>query len=149
VLAGCVALAVAVSGALVFAGLSSDIEAQAERAREDHVDLLGYRDGLAPARDGLQWGFVDRDYRFAIAPRYTCTRRFSEGLAAVCVGKRWGYIDRDEHFVIPPRYVIANGFREGRARVALVDGSIGEIDRAGQIREIVDEPPLVLASVEE
>ncbi|MYM91208.1 hypothetical protein GTP91_29040 [Rugamonas sp. FT82W] len=42
-----------------------------------------YADGLAAARCGLLWGYLDRDGRFVIPPRYLEAGDFADGLAPV------------------------------------------------------------------
>ena len=52
-------------------------------------------DGLAPAKVGGKWGFVQADGAFAIEPRFDEAKSFEQGLAEVHIGKRMAYIDRE------------------------------------------------------
>lgn len=91
-----------------------------------------------------KYGFINRDGKFEIEPKFDGAQPFSEGLAAVkvydgSVGK-WGYIDRNGSFVIPPKFVETTFgvgvFSEGLASVNIPDpqstnGKTGYIDRTG------------------
>ena len=55
--------------------------------------------GLAPVIIGEKCGFVDREGKLVIPPRFLNARNFSEGLAAIEVCSGWGYIDRSGKFV--------------------------------------------------
>ncbi len=79
-----------------------------------------------------KWGYIDKNFRLAITPRYDYAENFSEGLAAVLVGDYWGYIDRKGQMVIEPRFEIAYPFEDGVAEVA-IDGTWGYINRRGEL----------------
>lgn len=53
-------------------------------AKFDWVGL--FSGGLAPARQGGKWGYLNREGRWAIAPFYSDARPFRQGVAAVQVG---------------------------------------------------------------
>lgn len=97
-----------------------------------------FTEGLAAVRveDGT-WGFVDRQGRWAIEPRFFGAGVFSEGLAAIRVGLRWGYVDRDGEVAIEPRFHQAKKFALGLAPVKVPDQGWGFINAEG---EIVFEP---------
>jgi hypothetical protein len=48
--------------------------------------------GLAPAKIGDKWGYIDTAGRLVIARMFDSARSFSEGLAPVQDGVKWGYI---------------------------------------------------------
>lgn len=108
-----------------------------EQARRDDFD--GRRGWIASRLCG-RWGFIDRDGRVVIAPRFIEAFEFSEGLAAVRVQDpaapdqrqwRYGYIDRQGALAIPPRFEAAFEFAQGRARV-VVGGRYTFIDGTGR-----------------
>lgn len=96
-------------------------------------------EGLEPAQtrwhpgmtNGLKWGYLNTEGKFAIAPQFTLTTPFSEGLAAVRQ-RFYGYIDHTGKFIIPPQFEQAYGFSEGLAEVCDTNHLMGFIDRSGQ-----------------
>ncbi len=50
--------------------------------------------GLAPAYSQGKWGYVDKNGKFSIKPRFDFARDFSGPTAVVRLGKRYGLIDR-------------------------------------------------------
>jgi hypothetical protein len=92
------------------------------RPRDDPMrldSLSSVSQGLAACRIGNdhRYGFVDRDLRVVIPPRFDHAKSFSEGLAAVALGDVWGFVDRAGKFVISPAYRSVEPFREGLAVV--------------------------------
>jgi hypothetical protein len=91
--------------------------------------ILRMSEGLAAARLKQQWGYLDREGKEAISPRFGRAKPFGEGLAAVwmperkrgeddddvLVGGKWGFIERTGRFVVFPRYQAfeAGVFSEG------------------------------------
>ena len=103
------------------------------------------------------WGYVGRDGRMAIEPRFGTAGDFSEGLAPVTMTEdgsyeitrelisrwnpypdfpepapRWGFIDTKGEVAIPFLYEKAGHFSEGLAAVKQ-NGSWGYIDREGRM----------------
>ncbi len=96
-----------------------------------------FSDGLAPAKKGSRWGFVTKDWKFAIEPQYEyVAQRFSDGLAAVRLDGKYGFIDLAGKMVIEPRYDGPLIFSEGLAAFR-VGGKYGYINKKG---ETVIEP---------
>ncbi len=87
-------------------------------------------EGLAPARRGDRFGFVDRDGAFAIAPTFEAAGPFTEGLAAVQHEGRWGAIDRTGAWAIAPELESLGPFSSGLA-VASRARRFGHVDRRG------------------
>lgn len=98
------------------------------------TDGYNFTEGLAGVRveDGT-WGFVDREGRWAIEPRFFGAGVFSEGLAPIRVGLRWGYVDRDGEVVIEPRFHGAKKFALGLAPVKVPEKGWGFINAEGEI----------------
>ncbi len=98
--------------------------------------------GLKPGR---RFGFIDREGRMVIEPKFVGAKGFSEGLAPAAVphvheivgGKipLWGFIDASGEFVIPPQFYDADPFSEGLAGVEVnsLNDSWGYIDRLGRL----------------
>ena len=137
---------------------TSHLKGFVDREGERVVDLpstvatvLPYSHGLALASewiDGtLRYGFLDRNGRFAIPPRFASAAPFQEGLAAV---KRstdlsvndWGYVDTGGHPVIEPRFHSAGSFSHDLAPVRWIAPPntllSGVINRQGNI--VVNDP---------
>ena len=97
------------------------MELTKKRFTYDPFDKLS--EGLTAVRYGRKWGYIDRDGRTAIKPKFDDANNFSEGLAAVRVGCYYGFIDTTGKFVIPPRFETAWKFSDGLAPVALAGES--------------------------
>ncbi len=87
-------------------------------------------DMLYPARQGDEWGYIDKTGRMVIAPAFDRAGDLLEGLARVRVGDKWGYIDKTGRMVIAPRFDDAHDFSEGLA-AAKIDGKWGYVDKIG------------------
>lgn len=73
---------------------------------------------LWPARQGSQWGYINRAGEFVIQAQFEGASRFREGVAAVEEDGRVGYIDKTGQFLIKPQFSKEGGrrpFSEGRA----------------------------------
>jgi hypothetical protein len=80
-----------------------------------------FREGLARVQVRDKVGFVDKDGKLAIAPRFDGAGDFSDARASVRVDQRWGYVDAQGEFVVKPVYLEAGDFAEGVARVLTAD----------------------------
>lgn len=60
-----------------------------------------FREGLAPVRQGNQWGYIDSSGRWVIPCQFDSAELFSEGKAPVKFGNEWGYINRLGQPVFP------------------------------------------------
>jgi hypothetical protein len=90
----------------------------------------GFSEGLAPARFGDRYGYLDAAGRTAVTPRFDHAGPFSGGRAPVLVDGLWGYASRDGALAIAPAFDWAGAFSEGRAAVSR-DGAYRFIDTAG------------------
>lgn len=93
-----------------------------------------------------KWGYVDKNGKFVIKPRFNNVHVMSEGKAAVQTGTwqklgsgykswnpgKWGYINAKGKQVISSQFDAADPFSEGMAAV-MVDGKWGYIDSSGKI----------------
>jgi len=83
------------------------------------------------------YGYVNKEFEYAITPQFVDAKDFSEGLACVKVndtwGERsgkWGFINRQGKFVIKPTFDSADSFHEGIA-VVLKDNKYWYIKKNG------------------
>lgn len=87
----------------------------------DFYDYVGeFHDGLAAARKGDLWGYIDKTGAFAILPRFAelpFHPQFHDGLAKFYDGKKVGFIDKTGKPVVPAIYDDATVFSEGVAGV--------------------------------
>ncbi|MDE7345537.1 MAG: WG repeat-containing protein [Muribaculaceae bacterium] len=67
------------------------------------------------------WGYIDKEGKVVVEPKYHSAWNFHEGLAAVNIDWAKGYIDRDGNIVIDIKYQHAGPFRDGKAKVMLDD----------------------------
>ena len=92
-----------------------------------------FAEGMAPVRvsDDGKWGYINRQGKFVIEPRFDRAGSFSEGLAFVFMDEKLGFIGKDGAFVIPPKFETAWDFHEGLAPVRIGE-KWGFVDRAGE-----------------
>lgn len=93
-------------------------------------DLGSFYDGLARAKVGHRWGFIDQSFQLRIAARFEDARHFENGLAAVEVHGKWGYIDKTGQFQIRPQFESADDF-EGVYAMVEVGGRFGYVNQNG------------------
>lgn len=100
-----------------------------------------YSEGLINCSDNGDWGFIDINGNFIIAPTYKYTREFSEGKAAVSPKKISGkankkelyaFINKDNEIIIPPLFTGAD-IRFSDGMCAVWDKGYGYIDKSGQL----------------
>jgi hypothetical protein len=101
--------------------------------RRRFTDLGDFSDGLARARVGQQWGFIDKAFRVRIDAVYDDVSDFSDGLAAVRQGAMIGYIDKAGRLVVPLRYRAGQKFSDGLGLVER-DRLWGFVNRVGEER---------------
>ncbi|VAX27313.1 hypothetical protein MNBD_NITROSPINAE05-1225 [hydrothermal vent metagenome] len=102
--------------------LSFQVFAQTTEDSVQSVDLAAYpkasfHEGLAAVRIGDKYGYIDKDGRVVIKPRFDYAQIFSEGLARIVMKKRSGYIDKTGKTLIQPRFHKGFKFSDGLARV--------------------------------
>ncbi len=95
--------------------------------------IFEFGEGFAGVKVGSKWGFIGKDGKFLIKPRFQYIKgSFSEGLACVMENYKYGYINKQGQWKIKPRFDDADSFHEGIARIEM-DGKIGFIDTNGQV----------------
>ncbi len=82
------------------------------------------------------YGYLTRNGKTLIPPRFTSANPFSEGYAAVATGEmanvKWGYIDMTGRVISDFKFTFADSFSEGFAAVGLA-GKYGYINRKGTV----------------
>ena len=109
------------SGRLVWLDRSGQIEAMSD-----------FGNDLAPVRVGGRWGFINRTFKIAVAPRWDDARPFVRGYAAVRQGDKWGYLNAAGRVAIKPQWDEAYDFDETLALVRRGD-QWGYIDVTGRV----------------
>lgn len=119
-------------------GVVEDIE-QLFGDRQESVDtktsldqLRCYRDGVAAARKGDRWGYIDAQGFEVIPFMYDYAATFSQQIAAVSLAGRYGYIDRERRSLSGFKFEYAASFREGFGLV-LWRGRYGYINSQGRM----------------
>jgi hypothetical protein len=95
--------------------------------------IRGFTEGLAPARSGGKWGYIDTLGKWVVDPQFDYALNFADGLAPVGVGGKTGYIDKRGKFVVNPQYDTVSEFSEGYAVVASDAKKWGFIDTKGRV----------------
>jgi hypothetical protein len=114
------------------------VDGAAEEFHEG-MAVLVLEGGEAESEAKKSYGYIDRQGKLAIRPRFAEAHAFSEGLAAVRtkkttvwrMGDTWGYIDKTGKYRIEPLFNEARPFRGGLARVHI----------GGTLRVGFDAPP--------
>lgn len=110
-----------------------------------HIFADRFTEELARFSIHKSWGFMNKDFKVAIEPKFDEVKSFREGLAAAKVGEKWGYINKNGDMVIDPVFDIVHEdflgceprfgskgyFNDGIACVG-VDDMWGFIDRSGK-----------------
>jgi WG repeat protein/DnaJ-like protein len=87
--------------------------------------------GLKPIHFGGVWGYVNKDGKLVIEPRFDDAYPFQEGLALVSDHGRYGYIDATGNYAVYPEFSCGRGYSEGMAAVIL-SVHWGFVDREGR-----------------
>jgi hypothetical protein len=123
-----------------------------KRIEHDADELRRFSDGLAAARKGGKWGYLDHDMKWVIEPAFDAAGEFSEGLAPVGKAEKqegdekktkkrrrkrsrkfkWGYADRTGKLAIEYRFDEAKPFSEGLAGIR-AEGLWGFVDTKGEV----------------
>ncbi len=100
------------------------------------VKIASWVDGVQEGNNG-PYGFVDKQGKVVIEPKYMGASDFANGLAMVKVAdtgsNRFGYIDTHGKLAIAPQFGWAQGFSEGLAFVVYNDGRGVFIDTNGVV----------------
>ena len=102
------------------------------------MELPGhFSEGLAGVVINNADGFIDREMKVTVSPRYDQVMDFSQGLAGVQLDNKWGFIDKKGNIVIQPKYFDVSFFVEDYAAFSLQDADgtnrYGFINKNGQV----------------
>lgn len=91
--------------------------------REDFVDLGSFHEGLAAVkiRGKSGWGFINKQGKIVIPPKYDSPAFFLNGLASVAYNGKSGFINKKGEVVVPLLYEGFAHFSDGMAAVTLND----------------------------
>ncbi|WP_201583329.1 WG repeat-containing protein [Psychrobacter jeotgali] len=106
---------------------------------DKYAAIKSISEGMAPVMSkSYKWGFIDKNGKEVIAPKYDGTNGhfggvygFSQGLAGMKKGDKWGYITKSGKVAIPFVYDEIRPFSEGVAGV-LKNGKWGFINGANK-----------------
>jgi len=85
-------------------GNSFFITKDGKNAFDTSLFLLGFNEGLSPAKLLGKWGFVNQVGKVTIPFKFQSANPFYENLSAVTQNNLVGYIDKSGNWVIPPRF---------------------------------------------
>ena len=74
---------------------------------------FAYSQELALVRKDGKFGYITKEGSFAIAPKFSAAKNFSDGLAAAEEKGKWGFIDTKGEWVIAPTFDNAKYFDSG------------------------------------
>lgn len=95
-------------------------------------DVFGQTNRLFRIVENERVGYIDKNGKVIIQPKYKNGFDFSEELAPVRLNGKYGFIDKEERFVIQPKYDFATSFYNGIACVYL-DGKPSFINKNDKI----------------
>lgn len=81
------------------------------------TDIKNFNEGLAAARSGGTWGFINAKGEWLVKPSYTDVKPFSAGFANVRIGELWGAIDKTGKVVVPVEYTKIGDLSDGLIEV--------------------------------
>jgi len=109
----------------VFKGPGMDacffVDRQGKAQTKEYGGCSTFFDGMAQlSYDKKLWGYLDKDLKVAVEPKYQRGQVFSEGLAAVFLpdNGKCGYINKDGSYQIEPKFKYCGPFAEGVAEVS-------------------------------
>src|SRR6266540_2472953 len=90
---------------------------------------------LYPVRQHGKWGFINREGKIVITPRFDHAIQFYKGIAAAVFNRKVGFIDRTGKFLIKPRFERTgySGFGDEGLAMISIGGKFGYIDTKGQV----------------
>ena len=97
-------------------------------------DVTYFKYGLAGVKIDGKWGYINKEFKFFIAPQFDAVKPFQSGLAAVKKGSLWGYIDTLGNLKIPYTYDNCSNFTYKLAKFNITKNELtidGYINKKG------------------
>jgi|GEM_PF-685791 len=96
--------------------------------------LKDFNEGIAEAKKGDKWGYVDGNGKWLVQPIYNKNNKFEYGYGRIFSGVKWGAVNTKGDIVIQPKYhrlhVLENGlfsFKESE------EGKFGIVNSKGEV----------------
>ena len=91
-----------------------------------------FHDGLAFAKKGDKFGFINAKGEWAVEAVYVKVKNFSNGFAAVRSGDKWGFIDAKGNLIFKEEARAIRDFSNGFAAISDASGLWGVINSKGE-----------------
>jgi hypothetical protein len=93
--------------------------------------LYDFREGLGRFVLNGKTGFVDKNGKEAVPPKYDNGYDFSQAKAGVMLNRKWGFINKTGEEIIPFKYDRVNSFDEFRLAKVGINGKFGFVNEKG------------------
>ena len=115
-------------GKVVFMDTNLNVYSKPEIKITSVTELKQFSEGLIAFQDIYKYGYMNKEGKVVIQPKYDKVTDFSEGLAAVRLGEnriegRWGFIDKQGNVIIDFKFFDVKPFKNGLAWVYEADES--------------------------
>jgi len=91
-----------------------------------------FHDGVAFARQGKKFGYVDAKGEWIVKASYLKAKNFNEGFAAVRTTDKWGFINKKGEMIFEEQAKAIRNFKNGFAAVQNMQGLWGFINTKGE-----------------
>ena len=106
---------------LFYFGTTFSFAQKDTKTKSSKYEIQGpYCNGLARVRMNKKWGYIDKDGKEVVKPKYKQVENFDEGIARVRNAKGWGLIDTTGVEILIPAYDFISEFVDGKAKISLM-----------------------------
>ncbi len=96
-----------------------------------NITIKKFVGGVALASEAGRWGYLDKDGKWLVSPKYENAYDFSYGIGVVELGGFWGIVGADGKILLEPTYSKITEFKNGYANVKRGD-KWGIINKEGK-----------------
>jgi hypothetical protein len=102
---------------------------------------------LIPYRKGNHWGYVDKNKKIVVVPKFEQTQPFENGRGAVMINQKWGYVDATGKLVVACRFESASPYfilNDSLQAVVKLEDKWINIDQLGRPKALKFPPEKVV-----